>query len=82
MAIRAELVAQAGIPDELIDRIVVYGELMCNKDLFRYNEETLYGTCPIFGAMIRPATNEAIPIITNKLGEAKFACLIRSSLED
>ena len=37
VAIRAELVAQASISDELIDRIVVYGELMCNKDLFRYN---------------------------------------------
>jgi hypothetical protein len=81
-AIRAELVAQTGIPNEFIERLVVYGELMCNKDLFHYNEENLFGECPVFGAMIRPASNAALTIITEKLGAANFACMVRGSLED
>lgn len=62
--------------------MVVYGELMCNKGLFRYDEEKLFGTSPIFGAMIKPANKEAIAEIIEKLGQAKFACKVRSSLED
>lgn len=81
-AIKAELVAQTGIPVEAIETLVVYGELMCNKDLFRYNEENLFGTCPVFGAMIKASSNDVISSIADKLGKANFACKVRSSVED
>lgn len=81
-AIKALLVAKTGIPAEAIQTLVVYGELMCNKDLFRYNEENLFGTCPIFGAMIKASSNDVIPVIAEKLGKANFACKVRSSVED
>ena len=55
---------------------------MCNRDLFRYNEENLFGTCPVFGAMIKPANNDVISVIAEKLGKANFACKVRSSVED
>ena len=51
--IKAEILNASNISNDDIDNIVIYGELMCNKDLFKYDEEKLYGKCPIFGAMIK-----------------------------
>ena len=33
-------------------------------------------------AMIKPTTNEAIPILTQKLSQSNFACMVRDGLED
>lgn len=68
VAIKAQLLAQTGISEGAIETMVVYGELMCNKGLFRYDEDKLFGTCPIFGAMLKPASNDSIAEITEKLG--------------
>jgi hypothetical protein len=53
----------SGVSSELIQNFVVYGELMCNKGLFNYENENLYGKFPIFGAMIKPAKEDFIQII-------------------
>ena len=60
VAIKKELLAQTGISEDAIQTIVVYGELMCNKGLYRYDEDNLFGTCPILGAMLKPKNKEAI----------------------
>lgn len=55
---------------------------MCNKNLFRYAEDKLDGTCPIFGAMIKPANTDMIDDIIQKLGYAKFACKVTSNMDE
>ena len=62
--IKDELLKQTGIPAGSIDTVVVYGELMCNKDRYRYNEDNLFGTWQVFGAMIKLANIDVIVDIT------------------
>ena len=61
--------------------MVVYGELMCNKHRYRYDEDDMYAKCPVFGAVICPSTNDAVTIIAEKLAAAKFACSVRLRYE-
>lgn len=42
--IKNAVLNQAGIPESHVETMVVYGELMCNRDLYRYNDENLFGT--------------------------------------
>lgn len=81
-AVKEALQKQAGLEVGLIERLVVYGELMCNPDLFRYAEEKLYSTCPVFGAMIKPASSEAAMQIVEQLGKAGFACRVRRGVAE
>ncbi len=55
---------------------------MCNKDIYRYNEDNLYGSFPVFGAMIRPKNQQDIAFIAEKLGNAQFACMVRNNTEN
>jgi hypothetical protein len=82
-SVKAAIVAMSGIDVEKIEKMVVYGELMCNRGLFSYDEENLYGSCPLFGAMIKPkpVAQETIVEIAEKLGKAGFACQPRSDGE-
>jgi hypothetical protein len=61
--------------------MVVYGELMCNKHRYRYDEDDMYAKCPVFGAVICPSTNDAVTIIAEKLAAAKFSCSVRLRYE-
>jgi len=79
--VKGEILAMSGIETEKIEKMVVYGELMCNRGLFTYDEEKLYGSWPVFGAMIKPVTEEATTEIAEKLGKAGFACQARSDRE-
>ena len=77
-----ELIKITSLHRDTVKNFVVYAELMCNKDLFDYNDRGLFGTCPIFGAMIKPASTDAVSQITKTLGESGFACMIRSDKEE
>jgi hypothetical protein len=78
-AVKEALQKQASLEADWIGRLVVYGELMCNN-LFQYEEEKLCSTCPVFGAMIKPASSEAVGQIVEQLGKAGFACRVRGGL--
>lgn len=46
-----EILDVTGIKAETIEKFLVYGELMCNKNLFGYSRDNLDGTFQIFGAI-------------------------------
>lgn len=54
-AIKKEIEGLAGIED--LGNFVLYGELMCNKGLYDYEEKNLASGWTIFGAMIKPAND-------------------------
>ena len=55
---------------------------MCNKGIYKYDEENLYGKCPVFGAMIKPKNQESLNEISEKLAKSNFASLIRTPNDD
>jgi hypothetical protein len=61
------------IKRDTIDTFVVYGELMCNNDLYDYSTEKIDGTFQIFGAVIKPKDPEALASISEQLIKGSFA---------
>lgn len=61
------------IKRDTIDTFVVYGELMCNSDLYNYSTDKIDGTYQIFGAVIKPKDLEALASISEQLIKGSFA---------
>lgn len=51
-AVKKEIEGLIGVED--VGNFVLYGELMCNKGLYDYDDKKLPGAWTIFGAMIQP----------------------------
>ena len=56
-SVKQSLLQLCGAADE--HRLVVYGELMCNAQLYDYREHNLPGMWLPFGAMISSSSNAA-----------------------
>lgn len=76
-AVLDELLGLTGITAESVSVFNLYGELMCNKGLYNYSKDSIDGTHQLFGAMIKPKSNEAIEEIADKLAKAGFACKVK-----
>ena len=71
--IKEAFVEATGLDAALIERFVVYGELMCNTDLYDYTKNKVAKTFQLFGAMILPSNEEAKETILEKGREAGFS---------
>jgi len=79
--LKTDLCKAAGIPEESI-LFNLYGELMCNKSLYNYATDKLGGTHQIFGAMVKVNDITSVLDVAKKLGEANFACTVRSDADE
>jgi len=72
-AVKKEIESVAGITD--LGNFVLYGELMCNKNLYDYAEKNLSSAWTVFGAMIKPITSAAD--VVEALHKANFSCALK-----
>lgn len=73
--VKKEIEELAGI--ENLGNFVLYGELMCNKGLYDYEDKNLSSAWTIFGAMIQP-DKDAIKIV-EALQKANFTCSLKGN---
>lgn len=81
-AVLDELLGLTGITKESIEVFNLYGELMCNKDLYDYSKTKVSGTHQLFGAIIKPKSNEVVDELLEKLAKANFACRVKVNNAD
>lgn len=70
------------IKRESIETFVVYGELMCNNNLFNYSAEKIDGSYQLFGAVIQPKDSDALAEISEKLIKGNFAMRLATASGD
>ena len=73
--IKEAFIGATGLDPAHIERFVVYGELMCNPNLYDYTKKGVAKSFQLFGAMILPASEEAQEAIYTKAREAGYTVL-------
>ena len=77
---KESFIEATGLDPALIEKFVVYGELMCNPNLYDYTKNGVHGSFQLFGAMVLPANEEAQEAIFTKSKEAGF-CILKEEVD-
>lgn len=71
--VKKEIEGLIGVED--LGNFVLYGELMCNKGMYDYEDKGLAAGWTIFGAMIKPPKDA--PQVVEALEKASFTCSLK-----
>ena len=81
-AIKVAVLDKAGIAEDRVGVFCVYGELMCNANLYSYSKDSLPGTHQVFGAMLQAVNPGEVGGIAAQLTAGGFACILRGGKYD
>lgn len=81
-AIKEDFLNLTGIESEKIERFNLYGELMCNSNLYDYSEKKISKTHQLFGAILKPSEAKFSQEISEKISKANFASRIEIENEE
>ena len=72
-SVREKILAAAGVDGDDVAQFVLYGELVCNKDIYDYAHRGRAGGWLVFGAMVRAGNDDVKRAMRDKMVEAKLA---------
>ena len=72
-SVREKILAAAGVDGDDVAQFVLYGELVCNKDIYDYAHRARAGGWLVFGAMVRAGDGDVKRAMRDNMVEAKLA---------